>query len=648
MQLINAFIESNEHLEAPALARKLRKLQKDWDDEEWSLYLGGVALVVADLLEQGWGVAAVGDAIELSPPGLLKEGETVENAKTRIRDALRVSRTRQLEEPGVRKFLQRMHRIGKDDQPSIADLIDDGAELAHLFKSALKSKLGVEAALQNIVRPIIEVCDEDARCADTGLRLIDIWRYFRHTWSLEYRSVPGRQLPLLIRNAARPNRPVIGIAMLASPVVRTRPRDNWIGWTPEALLRAIEAEAIQPREIIKALRRRVDASIRELRTDDLASARELANPTERVIFRIEQRAEGAAVARDRQLQRSYAQMLEEDGEIRSQRDPTKKGAKKKSLKALSEDLLFLRKRADTLWRLLDVKLVFSESGCLTRCKDPIARLLEHPRGERALSIALQEVRKAGLSSQVADLSVCGAVAPYNLLLGGKLVALLMSSAETLEFYRSRYARRASIISSQMAGRPIYRPAELKILTTTSLYGNASSQYNRLKLKASEHPELDHDIEWLELDRTVGFGTHHLSPETLRVLRRISEDTFGGRRVNHRFGEGASPRLRQTREGLDALGIESNSVLHHATPRLFYGLEVHIGAKKSLLGLSKVDASDAPTAEAIGAAWRRRWLAKRVAQPEILSRLSFLGPHTIKNDLLVPDEDGQFAMNLDAG
>jgi hypothetical protein len=33
-------------------------------------------------------------------------------------------------------------------------------------------------------------------------RLINIWRYFRH----------------LIRNAVRPGRPVIGIALLASPV----------------------------------------------------------------------------------------------------------------------------------------------------------------------------------------------------------------------------------------------------------------------------------------------------------------------------------------------------------------------------------------------------------------------------------------------
>src|SRR5437899_6175427 len=110
--------------------------------------------------------------------------------------------------------------------------------------------------------------------------------------------------------------------------------------------------------------------------------------------------------------------------------------------------------------------------------------MQHPNGLRTLSVALIEVRKAGLSSQVADVSVCGAIAPYNVLLGGKLVALLMTSQEVRDAYRKRYAGQVSIISSQMAGREIYRPAELKLLTTTSLYGNGSSQYNRLRLRAA--------------------------------------------------------------------------------------------------------------------------------------------------------------------
>ena len=126
-----------------------------------------------------------------------------------------------------------MHRIVPRTvgRSSIADVIDDGAQLAEqLERSIYMAPRQAVAFLKTVIDPVIEVCDEDAKCSITGLRLIDIWRYFRHTWSLEYRPIPGRQLNLLIRNAARPKRPVIGIAMLASPVVRMRVRDDWIGW----------------------------------------------------------------------------------------------------------------------------------------------------------------------------------------------------------------------------------------------------------------------------------------------------------------------------------------------------------------------------------------------------------------------------------
>src|ERR1700690_3581316 len=106
----------------------------------------------------------------------------------------------------------------------------------------------------------------------------------------------------------------------------------------------------------------------------------------------------------------------------------------------------------------------SDHKLLTLKQELLRQLLVHPNGLRTISAALVEVRKAGLSSQVADVSVCGAVAPYSVLLGGKLVALLMTSQEVRVAYRSRYAGQVSLISSQMAGRPIFRPAELKILT----------------------------------------------------------------------------------------------------------------------------------------------------------------------------------------
>src|SRR4051812_28501983 len=45
----------------------------------------------------------------------------------------------------------------------------------------------------------------------TGLRLMDVWRYFRHTWTNQYTSVPGRTMVFLVRDRASENHPVIGI-----------------------------------------------------------------------------------------------------------------------------------------------------------------------------------------------------------------------------------------------------------------------------------------------------------------------------------------------------------------------------------------------------------------------------------------------------
>ncbi len=624
MGKISAFIDVKRQLGRDGLAGALRRLNTLLQDEAWSLELRAVALLLADLLDQGWEVLTDDDSIHLQPPGLRLIDETPEQAKERLRRALQTGRDRQLSDSGVQKFLGRMHRAvpRAGGRSSIADVIDNGATLA----AALAPFAGlppVEAAdrLKSVIDPVIEVCDEDAKCSVTGLRLIDIWRYFRHTWSLEYRSTPGRQMALLIRNAARPKRPVIGIAMLASPVVRMRVRDDWIGWNPEPFIERLRSGAWDCEIALRALVSRLERSINEIRWDDMLSPDELAFPSERTVLRLEQRSAGAAIARIKQLEAAYSEAEDANEAVRSQRDHAKIAPELTDWLAASNDPLFVRKRAETLAQLLDAKRTFQAVDWTKGGRALLDALLQQPNGLRSIGTAMIEVRKAGLSSQVADVSVCGAVAPYNRVLGGKLVALLMASEEVRQAYRNRYAGQVSIISSQMAGRAVYRPAELKVLTTTSLYGNGSSQYNRLRLRAADYPMLDHDIAWQELAKTAGFGTVHLGPTTVRVLREFSERVYRARRVNHRFGEGASPRLRQIREAVEALGIDAAAVLHHATPRIFYGCEMHPGAINELIGLNPGTESRSAPANVIASLWRQRWLAKRIQNDGVLASVA---------------------------
>lgn len=634
-----------------SFADELRVLARRYIDDGDSLKLRAVCLLVADLCEQGWQVAVESDRITFHPPGISRTGDvSVDDIKTRVRMTLQTARRRQLQEPSVRNFLLRVEKrtSRSGHRASIIDLIDDGASLAKELRSidALPDDQR-ESALKEIIDPVVEIAEAGAKCTDTGLPLIDIWRYFRHTWAHEYRSIPGRQMMVLIRNAARPLRPIMGIAMLASPVMRLAARDTWIGWLRDAAEERVRSGAWDAREFGASLMRRVDLSIDAVRWDDLATGDEIADPGETVALRLEQKAAGAAFARDQQLRDHYETYRDADGQVRPHRGVLKSVQPDSDWRAASEDLLFVRKRAESLAQLLYAKGAFKGADLIREPVVGLERLFTTRRGQRALDIALAEFRKAGLSSEVADVSICGAVHPYNELLGGKLVALLLASQEVRDAYARRYGGQISVIASQMAGRAISKPADLKILTTTSLYGVGSSQYNRLVLRADDHTGLPHDIKWGAIGKSLtgGFGTLHLGSETAQALRSMAMSRHDARRVNNRFGEGTSPRLRQIREGLDALGLKSDTILHHATPRIFYGCELSPGSRSALMCLTQA-ADSYVTCTNIGAAWRRRWVMNRARREETLQSLEKLGPTSVRASLHA-DADGQFLLPFDS-
>lgn len=622
----------------PTFAESLRATARAYIDDGESAKLRTVCLLIADLFEQGWGVVVNKDRIVFEPPGISRSGEqTVDDVKFRVREALNAARTRQLVQPSVAAFLRRMERRSVRSsgiRSSILDLVDNGDQLADALSAV--GPLPEEeraAALARIVDPVVEICQAGRPCVDTGLPLNDIWRYFRHTWAHEYRPIPGRQLLVLIRNAARPRRPVIGIAMLASPVMRVTVRDNWIGWLRDAMEVRFRSGLWHPSALAAALTDRLDASIAAVRWDDLASAVEISSPVENTVLRLEQKASGAASARDLELRAHYIENLDAGGRVKPMRGGLKNAAADSDWQTASEDLLFVRKRSELLAQLLFAKQMFRASALEANPAAALDQLLAVRSGQRAIDIVLTEFRKAGLSSRVVDVSICGAVHPYNELLGGKLVALLLASKEVRDHYSDRYSNQVSVIASQMAGRAVSKPADLRVLTTTSLYGVGSSQYNRLVLRASDHPGLTNDLRWDSIgkSKTGGFGTLHLGAETAHALRQMAQSRHDSRRVNNRFGEGTSPRLRQIREGLDALGVDSDTILHHATPRLFYACELGQGSRTSLLGMES-DNFEPASALAIGAAWRTRWLIARATRDETIATLRTLGPASVQASL----------------
>jgi hypothetical protein len=223
---------------------------------------------------------------------------------------------------------------------------------------------------------------------------------------------------------------------------------------------------------------------------------------------------------------------------------------------------------------------------------------------------------------MADLTVCGAVPPYNEILGGKLIALLMTSPEVVAEYRRRYGKVPSIIASSIAGRAITRPAYLVLIGTTSLYGQRPCQYDRIRF-----PHDTDCIRYQFLGRTVGLGTSQFSKKTVEALTTLLQHSARGQQVNSVFGEGVNPRLRKLRDGLAELGLDADELLHHGRPRLVYGAALSHNMRAYLVGrqtrphyiVAEKDAN--AVTESICRWWAERWVVGRLKRDDVFQRMA---------------------------
>lgn len=123
-------------------------------------------------------------------------------------------------------------RLGPNGWVSIFSLMRDGRELARELEVSANESDSDERLrqLRSEIAPYLQMVESGTICEHTGFKLTDIWRYFRHTWVSTYKSMPGRSMMILVRDAAAPNHPVIGIAALGSSMAQQTLRDEWIGW----------------------------------------------------------------------------------------------------------------------------------------------------------------------------------------------------------------------------------------------------------------------------------------------------------------------------------------------------------------------------------------------------------------------------------
>lgn len=612
-------------------------------------YLTAV-LLLSDLLNLSWELDYSSTGIELIAPPPQRRVEDIQEEKKRLRNELAPSVRRQLEQPATADFIRRMEQPhSQAKHKSIRMLIAEGSELAQRLQSvstlADSEKLN---ALGQVIQPYLQLVEPEVRDAVTGIRLGDVWRYFRHMWSIPGMSIPGRQLLYLIRDAGHPNHPVMGIAALSNAAMQLNARDMYIGWTT-ANFKAQFIETIELKDdatcsaLLDVLETYIDVGVGEIDWHGLVKPGEVDDPSESVINRL--RTQVAIYAKERQseLKRttkgdevipdseefdSWAEVEEESvrPDVRSDiLELDEKGYEAKIGDARRQ--LIFKKRAFELSRLLAARRIFRKLRQHPNLIDAMDQVINRDEFLVAVNSALVAHKKGRIGTNMMEITTCGAVAPYNHILGGKLVALLMLSPQVGADYSKRYGDKPSLIASQLRNEPVIRSAELVYLGTTSLYGVGSSQYNRLRLPAGLiHPEQP-EIRYREIGQTSGFGTVQFSTETSRALAKMDELIFGFQDVNHIFGEGFSPKLRKIRAGLSNLGFDSDVILRHNQPRILYAIELCSQARSFLLGMPVslpeyiIAPSDAEAAtERIADFWRSRWLYHRVQNPDVLAAL----------------------------
>ena len=258
----------------------------------------------------------------------------------------------------------------------------------------------------------------------------------------------------------------------------------------------------------------------------------------------------------------------------------------------------------------------------------LVEFLKTREGEQVITLIVRKAKSNRVGTAIADLTICGAVPPYNELLGGKLTAMLAVSPAVVAEYTRRYGGQASIIASSMAGRPVSRDADLVFISTTSLYGQHPNQYDRISIPCDMICEGSRGkISYKCLGTTKGIGTYHLSEETTRHLSRLLAQSKQGQRVHSIFGEGVNPRLRKLRNGFDELGLPAGELLRHGTPRVGYGVSLIENLDEYLLGIDRRPKYYVPkkkirqATEQISSWWMKRWVAKRILREDVLERIA---------------------------
>ena len=164
----------------------------------------------------------------------------------------------------------------------------------------------------------------------------------------------------------------------------------------------------------------------------------------------------------------------------------------------------------------------------------------------------KNARKARLRN-VMEAFILGAVPPYSMLLGGKLVAMLCASDEVRRAFQRKYGEGESLIRGACAD------GRLALIATTSALGR-SSIYNRLRYH--------NRLLMLSVGYTSGWGEFQFSNGVYAQLRDYAEKHCDKTAKHEAWGSGFRNRREVVRRVLAHVGLSANWMNHGIRRELF--------------------------------------------------------------------------------
>lgn len=154
---------------------------------------------------------------------------------------------------------------------------------------------------------------------------------------------------------------------------------------------------------------------------------------------------------------------------------------------------------------------------------------------------------------IMDAFVLGAIPPYNRILGGKLVAALISSKEVSKDFKKKYKNKKSLIRGDIFD------GKFAGITTSSALGK-SSVYDRIKISDG--------AEFLHVGWTCGSGDFQfLNSYYKDLLELVKSSGYTGK--NKKWGTGVRNRRVVVKQSLNLLGLPSRLIYHGIKRELFF-------------------------------------------------------------------------------